>query len=122
MTEKKGGKLKPVFISVDPHRDTVGQLKSYAADFHKSIDYLTGTKDMIAKATKAYRVYFTKANEQEDDEEDYLVDHSIVLYLVSPEGEFLEFFTQRALINDIVDKIIYHQKNDGNFQSGNSKK
>jgi protein SCO1/2 len=49
-----------------------------------------------------------KANENESDDEDYLVDHSIVLYLISPEGEFLEFFTQKMQITDIVDKILSH--------------
>ena len=52
--------LKPIFISVDPVRDTVGQLKYYSQDFHKNITYLTGTKDQIARATKAFRVYFSK--------------------------------------------------------------
>lgn len=49
-----------------------------------------------------------KANENENDEDDYLVDHSIVLYLLSPEGDFLEFFTQRMQVTDIVDKILEH--------------
>ena len=51
-----------------------------------------------------------QANEQLDDEEDYLVDHSIVLYLVDKEGEFVDFFTQRAQIGDVVDKIDNHIK------------
>lgn len=50
-------------------------------DFHPKILYLTGTKDQVAKIAKAYRVYFSKADEE--DEDNYLVDHSIVLYLVS---------------------------------------
>ena len=45
-----------------------------------------------------------------DDEEDYLVDHSIVLYLVDKEGQFVDFFTQRAQINDVVEKIEAHMK------------
>lgn len=49
-----------------------------------------------------------KANENEKDEDDYLVDHSIVLYLISPEGEFLEFFTQKTQVTDIVSKILSH--------------
>jgi cytochrome oxidase Cu insertion factor (SCO1/SenC/PrrC family) len=40
-----------------------------------------------------------------ESDEEYLVDHSIVLYLVSPTGEFLEFFTQRMDVKDIVEKI-----------------
>jgi protein SCO1/2 len=102
--------VKPLFISVDPTRDTVGQLKFYSQDFDKDFSYLTGTKEQIAAASKAYRVYFSKANENENDEEDYLVDHSIVFYLVNPKGEFLDFFTQRMKADDIVEKIKEHIK------------
>lgn len=45
-----------------------------------------------------------------DGEEDYLVDHSIVLYLVGPDGEFIDFFTQRLQVGEIVDRIIAHAK------------
>jgi protein SCO1/2 len=110
------GKLVPVFISVDPNRDTVGQIRHYKQDFIKNIIYLTGTKDQVAVATKAYRVYFSKANEQEDDEDDYLVDHSIVLYLISPDGEFLDFFTQRMTVKDVVAKMDKYMK-DPKFAS-----
>lgn len=63
-----------------------------------SITYLTGTKDQVAKAAKAYRVYFSKTEEHEEGE-DYLVDHSIVIYLIAPNGEFLDFFTQRTTVS-----------------------
>ncbi len=102
--------VKPLFISVDPARDTVGQLKFYSQDFDEDFTYLTGTREQVAAASKAYRVYFSKANENEDDDEDYLVDHSIVFYLVSPTGEFLDFFTQRMKADDIVEKIKDHIK------------
>lgn len=54
--------------------------------------------------------YNLQANENENDTEDYLVDHSIVLYLVSPSGEFVDFFTQSMELNDIVDKIAGYTK------------
>jgi cytochrome oxidase Cu insertion factor (SCO1/SenC/PrrC family) len=57
--------VKPIFISVDPSRDTVGQIRHYAKDFHKSFVFLTGTKDMVAAATKVYRVYFSKVSVQQ---------------------------------------------------------
>ena len=98
--------LKPLYITVDPYRDSVGQMKHYRQDFDEDIVYLTGTRDQIAKVTKAYRVYFSKANENEDSEDDYLVDHSIVMYLISPSGQFLEFFTQRMTAEEIIDKIV----------------
>mmetsp|Transcript_9985 Transcript_9985/g.15074 ORF Transcript_9985/g.15074 Transcript_9985/m.15074 type:complete len:256 (+) Transcript_9985:35-802(+) len=105
---RKLGTLKPVFISVDPARDTIGQLKHYSQDFHKSFSFLTGTKDQIAEATRAFRVYFSKVDDNDDVEEEYLVDHSIVLYLIGPDGEFLDFYTQRLLVSDIVDSIAKH--------------
>ena len=51
-----------------------------------------------------------QANENEKDDEDYLVDHSIVLYLVNPEGEFVDFFTQRMEVKHIVEKIQHYAR------------
>jgi len=117
LDKKKCKAIQPLFISVDPSRDSVGQLKHYAQDFHKDVVYLTGTKDQVAVAAKAYRVYFSKAVDADlESDEEYLVDHSIVLYLVSPEGEFLEFFTQRMEVKDIVDKIMKYVANDPTVQ------
>ena len=102
--------LKPLFISVDPDRDTVGQMRNYAQDFHPSILYLTGTKEQIAKVAQGYRVYFSKADE-DLGEDNYLVDHSIVLYLLGPDGIFLDFFTQSMTPEDIVKRIKGHAEN-----------
>ena len=98
MLADKGIKLTTLFVSVDPARDTVGQLKNYAQDFHPTITYLTGTPEQVLKASKAFRVYYSKANESQNDDEDYLVDHSIVFYLLDPDGEFVDFFTQRMQV------------------------
>ncbi|KAF4030169.1 SCO1/SenC [Phytophthora infestans] len=95
----------PLFVTVDPKRDTIAQMQAYKADFHPKFKMLTGTRDQVADITKAYRVYFSKADENEDDDDDYLVDHSIVMYLVGPDGEFLDFFTQAARVDDIAAKI-----------------
>lgn len=103
--------MKPIFISVDPSRDTIGQLRYYSQDFHKDFTYLTGSKDQVAAAAKAYRVYFSKAIDVDaESDEEYLVDHSIVLYLVGPNGDFLDFFTQRMEVGQIVDKIVTYAK------------
>lgn len=104
--------LTPVFISLDPARDTLGQLRNYRQDFHPRIQWLTGTKDQIANVTRAFRVYFSKVDENDDNEEDYLVDHSIVMYLLSPTGDFLEFYTQRATISDIANSIEKYMKEE----------
>ena len=103
--EIAGSKLETLFLSVDPQRDFLSQLRAYGTDFHPTIRYLTGTKEQVAAATKAYRVYFIKANENETDEEEYLVDHSTVLYLVGPDGVFLDFFTSSVTAPDIAKRI-----------------
>lgn len=106
--------MQPLFISVDPSRDTVGQLRHYGQDFHKSIIYLTGTTEQVAKAARAFRVYFSKVNDADlDSEEEYLVDHSIVLYLVGANGDFLDFFTQRMEVKEVVEKIAKYAKDEG---------
>lgn len=110
--DKKTLPLEPVFISLDPARDTLGQLKNYGQDFHPKFQWLTGTKDQIASVTRAFRVYFSKVDENDDNDEDYLVDHSIVMYLLSPTGEFLEFYTQRSTVTDIVASIEKNMKDN----------
>lgn len=63
-----------------------------------------------------------QANENENDDEDYLVDHSIVLYLISPDGEFLDFFTQRMEVKEVVEKIgEYKTLYEDNLASINAK-
>jgi hypothetical protein len=74
-----------------PVGDTVGQLEAYSRDFDSRVDFLVGAPEQARKAAKAYRVYSSKAA---GDDEDYLLDHSIVLYLTDANGKFLDFFTQ----------------------------
>eukprot|EP00501_MAST-03F_sp_TOSAG23-6_P002074 GSMAST32.ASY1.ANO1.2166.1 assembled CDS len=97
--------IKPVFISVDPKRDSIAQLKNYKQDYHPKFDFLTGTPKQVAAAARWYRVYFSDTNNLDDEDTDYLVDHSIVMYLVDPDGNFIDFYTQLADVNEIVSRI-----------------
>lgn len=80
-----------VFLSVDPERDTPALVKDYVAEFHPLMKGMTGSLEAIKKVSKAYRVYYNKTS---DSDEDYLVDHSIIHYLISPAGEFITFFSK----------------------------
>jgi cytochrome oxidase Cu insertion factor (SCO1/SenC/PrrC family) len=80
-------KVQPIFISVDPARDTPAQLKSYAANFHPGILYLTGAPDELKKAESEYRVYVAKVPQSGND--DYLIDHSSVIYVMGRDGRYL---------------------------------
>ncbi|KAE9408524.1 SCO1 protein [Gymnopus androsaceus JB14] len=96
--------LQPVFISVDPARDTPSTIRTYLADFHSSFIGLVGNYQETKSVCKAYRVYFSTPPDA-DPKGDYLVDHSIFVYLMDPEGRFVEAFGQVAEKEEIVDKI-----------------
>ena len=80
-------KLQVVFVSVDPERDTPDQIKAYVENdaFPEGTIGLTGTPEQVAAATKAFRAYYRKNGEGED----YVVDHSTVVYLMDPKGRFV---------------------------------
>jgi len=82
----KGKDLQIILISVDPERDTAPKLKAYLASpgFPKGIIGLTGTPDQVKGAAKAYRAYF----EKDGTGEAYLVNHTSLIYLMNPDGQF----------------------------------
>jgi len=97
-------KLVPVFVSVDPARDSLMALKEYAKDFHPDFVFLTGSPTQVQDMAKKYRVYVSKAEETDDG--DYLVDHSIVVYFHDNKGELADCFTQSMRPKDIREKIV----------------
>ncbi|XP_030450024.1 protein SCO1 homolog 1, mitochondrial [Syzygium oleosum] len=101
--EKAGFNIVPVFISVDPERDTVEQVHEYVKEFHPNLIGLTGTPDEIKKVARAYRVYYMKTAEEDSD---YLVDHSIVMYLMGPDMNFVKFFGKNNDVDALTDGVI----------------
>lgn len=92
----------PVFISIDPKRDTPEVMKDYAKWLHPKMIGLTGSAEQVKAASKAYRTYY-KSHEADDDEF-YLVDHSTMTYLVLPEHGFVEFFRRDQSAEAIAEK------------------
>lgn len=88
----KAKNVTPVFITIDPERDTVKQMASYVTNFHERMVGLTGTAEEIRVAAKAYRVYYAKA-EDDASSTDYMMEHSSIVFLMSPKGEYLAHFT-----------------------------
>ncbi len=84
----KGTRVQPVFITVDPQRDTQAVLRDYVAAIDPHLIALTGADDAVADALRAYRVQ-REFRPTPAHHADYLVDHSSVLYLMGPDGRFV---------------------------------
>ena len=98
----KRAEVRPVFITVDPERDTSEVLKSYVTSFDAPILALTGTPEEVAQAAKGYRVYYAKHPEVGGD---YSMDHSSVIYVMDPQGRFTASFTQENSPEEIAERL-----------------
>ena len=81
--------IAPIFVTIDPQRDTSENLKIYAENWHSSFVFLTGSSEKIQEAIKAFRVYAAKAT-PDNTMADYLMDHSTLIYIMDREGNFIE--------------------------------
>jgi len=84
-----GEQIQPLFITVDPERDTAEHLKDYVPMFHPRLIGLTGDPAAIHAAAAAYRAYYAQVPLKGDD---YTVDHSSFIYIVGTDGQYLGFF------------------------------
>ena len=84
----KADKVRPLFITVDPKRDTPAVVKQFAAAFGPRMTGLTGSAAQIAAVAKAYRVFYAE-HRSGAGPDDYTMDHSSVLYLMGPDGRFI---------------------------------
>jgi protein SCO1/2 len=88
----KAKKIVPIFITIDPKRDTPALLKEYMANFGPKFLGLTGTDAQIRAVTKSYRVHRRKVIPDTSAPQDYLVDHSSLTLLLGPDGKFRTLF------------------------------
>ena len=85
--------VQPLFVSIDPARDTAEVLADYVGHFHPRMVGLTGTEAEIRQVAKAYRVHRSKVVFDKDaPTDDYLVNHSSITFLMGPDGGFLSLF------------------------------
>lgn len=87
LLQRDRDQVVPIFITIDPERDTVENLKLYASNFSPNVIMLSGAKDSIAKAMSAYKVYGKK-----NVKDATLIDHSTIIYLMDRNGKFLQHF------------------------------
>lgn len=95
--------VQPLFITIDPERDTVDVMKDYISLFGSRFVGLTGTTDQIGDVLKSYRVFAQKAQDPSMDE--YTMDHSSFIYFMSPEGDLLAIYRVQDSADTIADDI-----------------
>lgn len=100
--EERGYDVTPVFISIDPKRDTPEVVADFVANLHPRMIGLTGSEDQVKAASQAYKTYFKV---QDPTEEFYLVDHSTFTYFVLPEIGFVEFFKRDDTPDQMADRV-----------------
>uniref|UniRef100_A0A914I7Y4 Thioredoxin domain-containing protein n=1 Tax=Globodera rostochiensis TaxID=31243 RepID=A0A914I7Y4_GLORO len=96
--------ISPVFISVDPERDTAERVRVYCAEFSPKLRGFTGDKEQVAKVTKAFRVYHSEGPRTKRTD-DYIVDHTVIMYLIDPDGNFHDYYGQNRRAREIVNVI-----------------
>ena len=100
----KANKVVPIFITLDPERDTPEDMANYVKSFGPNFVGLTGSQEAIAAAAKAYRVAYSKV-ENKDSAGDYSVDHSALVYLMDPEGQYVTHFSYGLSADQMAEKL-----------------
>ena len=97
-----GDQVQPIFITVDPERDTAAHLAEYVPLFHPRLIGLTGSFDAIRKVADAYKVYYARVPLKDGD---YTVDHTAYIYLMDRDGNYLGFFPPGTSADRMVEII-----------------
>lgn len=99
---KQGIKTTPVFITIDPERDTPAALADYAANLSPDLVALSGSDEQIRVAAQAYKAFYAK---QDTGDEYYLMDHSTFTYLMLPDTGFAEFFRREVTAEQMAESV-----------------
>lgn len=102
--EERGIMATPVFVSVDPERDTPEVVGLYAENFHDRMIGLTGSQDQVSAAASAFRVYYNR-HEAEPGDSFYLVDHTSFSYILMPGRGFVDFVRRSETPEGLADRI-----------------
>jgi len=100
----KADRVTPLFITVDPERDTPAQLAEYVKSFHPQLVGLTGTPQEVDAAAKAYRVYYKKVQDEKSTA-GYTFDHTSIIYLMDPNGVYVTHFSHTTDVDTLAARL-----------------
>ena len=96
--------VQPLFVTVDPERDTVTEMAGYVEHFHDDLIGLTGSQEQVTNMADAYRVWF-KRMEDEDSTAGYTMEHTNIVYLMGPDGKYADHFTFNVKADEMAERI-----------------
>ena len=108
--------LQPIFITVDPQRDTLEVLKAYTANFDKRILGLTGSAELVRFAANNFKVEYARVQEPGADPNVYTMDHTAGMFLLGPDGQLLKKFAYRTPAQDITTQISTWMDENGRLE------
>ena len=96
--------IKPLFVTVDPERDTVAEMAGYVEHFHDELTGLTGSVEQVSQMADAYRVWFKKMDDEESTA-GYTMEHTNIVYLMGPDGKYRDHFTFNVKADEMAERI-----------------
>lgn len=97
--------VQPVFITIDPARDTPALLKEYLGHFHPKFIGLTGASEQIKEVAELYKVFYAVAEGNKDAADKYMLDHSSFVYLLDKNGKYIKHFYMSSTPEEIIEYI-----------------
>ncbi|MDP2784938.1 MAG: SCO family protein [Sulfurimicrobium sp.] len=101
----RADRLQPIFVTVDPERDTPEKLSQYTVFFHPRIIGLTGSPELVRRVADNFKVRYQKHLEPGAAADRYSVDHSAGMYLLGPDGSYLGKFAYGTLPTEAAERI-----------------
>jgi protein SCO1/2 len=103
--DKYGIDVTPVFITIDPKRDTSESLKKYLANFHSKFIGLTGSEEDIKSTSDKFKVYYAPTPDSGTKRNDYLLDHTSLVYVMDKNGKYMKHFHIDSKPEEIIEYI-----------------
>ncbi|MNK89408.1 hypothetical protein D3C87_1094170 [compost metagenome] len=105
LQQQQGINVRPIFVTIDPERDTPKKLKTYVNYFASDFVGLTGSAQDIVRITDAYHVYYKKVPTG-DKPDEYMMDHSTILFLIDSQGRYLKHFGRGLDEKEIEKQVV----------------